>query len=149
MAGILVQVPLWSSSAVFSVWLHISMMVAASPSFQLAFQSEEWERVKSKGQRVKDQLSVVSIWKTPSEHLPVTPVCISLGSYVAVPGDMGGSWLAIKRERNEYQVVNYLPATMIVVNHMIFVKKEALRSLSFTITSSRGVWAWKIDLTPF
>ena len=61
MAGILVQVPLWSSSAVFSVWLHISMMVAASPSFQLAFQSEEWEGVESKGQRVKDQLSVVSI----------------------------------------------------------------------------------------
>ena len=55
------QVPLRSSSAVFSVWLHISMTVAASLSFQLAFQSEEWERVNSKGQRVKDQLSAVSI----------------------------------------------------------------------------------------
>ena len=54
-------VPLRSSSAVFSVWLHISMTVAASLSFQLAFQSEEWERVNSKGQRVKDQLSAVSI----------------------------------------------------------------------------------------
>lgn len=51
------QVPLWSSSAVSSVWLHISVMVAAS----LSFQSEEWERVKSKGQRVKGQPSVVSI----------------------------------------------------------------------------------------
>ena len=94
MAGVPVQVPLRSSSAVFSVWLHISMTVAASLSFQLAFQSEEWERVKSKGQRVKDQLSVVSIQKTSSET-PSSHSCLHLiGQLHPVPGDMGGvGWL--------------------------------------------------------
>lgn len=60
MAGILVQVPLWSSSAVFSVWLHISIVVAASPSFQLPF-SQKNGKGKEQRSRVKDQLSVVSI----------------------------------------------------------------------------------------
>lgn len=94
MAGVPVQVPLWSSSAVFSVWLHISMMVPASVSFQLAVQSEEWERVKSKGQRVKDQLSVVSIRKTSSET-PSSHSCLHLiGQLHPVPGDVGGvGWL--------------------------------------------------------
>ena len=87
MAGVPVQVTLWSSSAVSSVWLHISEMVAASLSFQFAFQSEEWERVKSKGQRVKGQPSVVSIWKTSSET-PSSHSCLHLiGHY------MGEEWI--------------------------------------------------------